>query len=159
MTFSGSQMKISSAGEALIKSFESCRLTAYRDGGGVLTIGWGHTGDEVVPGLTITQSQADALFDDDIARFERGVAALVTVPLTQGQFDALVSFSYNVGLDQDEDTKAEGLGDSTLLRKLNAEDYAGACAEFPKWNKDNGKVVNGLIRRRKAEAELFSGVE
>ena len=148
-------MKCSDQGRALIQSFESCRLTAYRDGGGVLTIGWGHTGTEVVPGMTITQSQAEALFGDDIADFERDVNSLVKVPLTQGQFDALVSFSYNCGSDIDDDTRAEGLGDSTLLRLINAENFADAANEFPKWNKDNGKVSNGLTRRRKAERELF----
>ena len=148
-------MKISEAGIKLIQSFESCCLTAYRDGGGVYTVGWGHTGPEVRPGLTITQAQADLIFEDDLVKVERGVADLVTVDLTQGQYDALCSFAFNVGLDEDEDTRAEGLGDSTLLRKLNAGDCAGAAAEFDRWNKDNGKVVVGLTRRRKAERALF----
>lgn len=148
-------MNIGLKGEALIKSFESCRLTAYQDGGGVWTIGWGHTGRDIHEGLTITQVQADAYFDRDIARFEREVTSLLTVPVNQNQFDALVSFAYNCGSDIDEDTKAEGLGDSTLLRKLNAGDTVGAAQEFLKWNKDNGKVVAGLTRRRTAEAFLF----
>lgn len=148
-------MKTSGRGRALIKSFESCSLTAYKDGGGVWTIGWGHTGPEVKPGLTITQDAADGLFEDDLRSFEEGVLRLVRVPLTQGQFDALVSLAYNCGLDEDEDTKAEGLGDSTLLRKLNQGDFEGAANEFKKWNKDNGKVVAGLVRRRAAETELF----
>ena len=148
-------MITSETGKALIKSFESCRLIAYKDGGGVWTIGWGHTGPEVCEGLVWTQDTADRAFLEDLAYFEVGVDALVKVPLTQGEFDALVSFAYNCGLDQDEDTKAEGLGDSTLLRKLNDSDYNGAAAEFPKWNKDNGKIVNGLTRRRMAEKALF----
>lgn len=148
-------MKLGARGRALIQSFESCELTAYRDGGGVLTIGWGHTGPDVHEGRTITQERADELFEVDIARFEQGVTGLLTVAVTQNQFDALVSFAYNVGLDIDEDTKAEGLGDSTLLRKLNAGDAAGAAAEFSKWCKDNGKIIAGLVRRRKAEAGLF----
>ncbi len=150
-------MNLSDKGRAFIQSFESCRLTAYRDGGGVWTVGWGHTGPEVRPGFTLTQDQADAIFDDDIARFEAGVNELVTVPLTQGQFDALVSFAFNVGLDIDEDTKAEGLGDSTLLRLLNQGDYTGAMNEFQKWDHDNGKKVAGLTMRRKAEHDLFMG--
>lgn len=148
-------MNLGSAGEKLIKEFESCRLKAYLDGGGVWTIGWGHTGREVVDGLVWTQDQADATFWSDVVEFEEGVKRLVTATINQNQFDALVSFAYNVGLDEDADTKAEGLGDSTLLKKLNAGDYAGAAAEFLKWNKDNGQVVAGLTRRRTAEKKLF----
>ena len=121
-------------------------------GGG--KIGYGHT-EGVKKGDKISADQADALLMHDLAIFQRGVNRAVNVPLTQGQFDALVSFAYNVGLDEDTDTKAEGLGDSTLLRKLNAGDYPGAQAEFPKWNKDNGRVVAGLTRRRLAEQTMF----
>ena len=148
-------MNIRSKGEALIKSFESCRLEAYQDGGGVWTIGWGHTGPDVHPGLKITQVQADALFDRDIARFEREVTSLLTATVSQNQFDALVSFAYNCGSDIDADTKAEGLGDSTLLKLVNAYRFEEAVKEFPKWCKDNGVVVRGLLRRRNAEAKLF----
>jgi lysozyme len=109
-------------------------------------------------GLVWTKEQADAALVADLERFERGVMAMVNVPLTQGQFDALVSFAYNVGLDDDADTFAEGLGDSTLLRKVNAEDFAGAADEFPKWNKNDGKVMLGLKRRRAAEKALFEGM-
>ena len=146
---------INAAGTALIKSFEQCRLTAYRDGGGVLTIGWGHTGPDVRAGLVITQEHADSLYELDIARFEEGVESLLTVQVSDNKFAALVSIAYNVGLDIDDDTKAEGLGDSTLLKKVNAGDFAGAALEFAKWNHDNGKVVAGLTRRRAAEAKLF----
>src|SRR5678815_955841 len=148
-------VKLSAKGKALIQAFESCRLTAYRDTGGVWTIGWGHTGPDVREGSVITQDRADRLFAEDVAEFERDVSELVKVPVTQNQFDALVSFAYNVGSDIDDDTLAEGLGDSTLLRKLNAGDYAGAAAEFPKWCHDNGKIVGGLLRRRNAERKLF----
>jgi len=150
----GRAMKLSKRGEALIKSFESCRLRAYLDGGGVWTIGFGHT-NGVKQGDTCTQEEADALFDAEIVIYEDGVNSLVKAPINQNEFDALVSFAYNVGLDIDTDDVAEGLGDSTLLKKLNKWDYAGAAAEFPKWNKDNGIVVNGLTRRRKAEQALF----
>ena len=152
-------MKIGPAGIALIREFEGCKLAAYRDGGGVLTIGWGHTGADVVEGMTITQERADELLLLDLSDAVHGVNALVTVPLTQNEFDALVSFAFNVGTDIDADTKAEGLGDSTLLRKLNSGDRAGAAAEFPKWNKDNGRIVDGLTRRRLAEQSLFEKVD
>lgn len=142
-------------GKALIQGFEQCRLTAYKDGGGVWTIGWGHTGPDVHEGLTWTQEEADMWFGADCAAAIAGVNSLVKAPVTQNQFDALVSFAFNVGLDIDLDTKAEGLGDSTLLRKLNAGDAAGAADEFLKWNHDNGKVVDGLTRRRVAERSLF----
>lgn len=147
-------MKLSERGEALIKEFESCRLKAYQDGGAVWTIGWGHT-NGVKEGDTITQAEADSLFDTEIKIYEDGVNDLVEIPLTQNEFDALVSFAYNVGLDIDTDNTAEGLGDSTLLRKLNAGDLEGAANEFPKWSKDNGKVIAGLTRRRLAEQALF----
>lgn len=155
-------MKTSTNGVQVMHYFEQCRLEAYPDPGSAdgrpWTIGWGHTGPEVHRGLVWTREQADAALVADLERFERGVMDLVTVPLTQGQFDALVSFAYNVGLDIDADTQAEGLGDSTLLREVNAEDFAGAAAEFAKWNKNDGKVMRGLIRRRAAERALFEGM-
>lgn len=155
-------MRLSPNGVAVAHYFESCKLTAYPDPGSSdgkpWTIGWGHTGPEVVKGLVWTQAQADAQFLVDVARFERDVTSLVKAPLTQGQFDALVLFAYNVGSDIDADTIAEGLGDSTLLRKLNAGDYEGAALEFRKWNKNDGKVMRGLIRRRAAEECLFRGM-
>ena len=151
-------MRISEKGIALIKHFESCRLVAYPDpgtGNAPWTIGWGHTGPEVKPGLIWTQEQADHALLLDLKQFERDVLFLVNVPLTQAQFDALVSFTFNVGSDIDEDTLAEGLGDSTLLKKLNAGDYAGASREFLKWNRAGRKVLPGLTRRRNAEMALF----
>ena len=95
-------------------------------------------------------------FARDIAAFETGVNLLLDgKPTTQAQFDALVSFAYNVGLDIDDDTIAEGLGDSTLLKKHLAGDYAGAQAAFASWKYNDGKVMNGLVRRRAAEAALY----
>ena len=155
------------AGRALIKEFENLKLEAYPDpgtGGEPITIGWGTTGivvresGQVVKihlGMVCTESEADYWFDEDLAEFEDDVMALVKVPLNQNQFDALVSFTYNVGPDMDEDELAEGLGDSTLLKKLNAGDYAGAANEFPKWNRSGGQVLAGLKRRRAAEQALF----
>jgi lysozyme len=142
--------------------FEDCRLQAYPDPGSrdgqPWTIGWGHTGPDVKPGTVWTQQQADEAFMADLRVIERGVASLIQVPVSQGQFDALVSFAYNVGLDIDSDTRAEGLGDSTLLRKLNAADYAGAALEFLKWDKNGGRPMRGLTRRRYAERALFTGM-
>ncbi len=144
---SNSQFRTSSAGLQLIKSFEGLRLTAYQDMVGVWTIGYGHTGPDVRPGLMITQEQANALLAADLARFEQGVAKLVTLLLNQYQFDALVSFSYNLGLGN--------LQHSTLLRLLNAGEVTAAAEQFLCWDKAGGRQVAGLTRRRKAERELF----
>lgn len=153
-------MKISDRGIRFIKNHEGLRLTAYRDPVGIWTIGYGHTGADVWAGKTITAEQAGQLLRRDLAEAESAVNELVKVPLTQEQYDALVSFTFNVGSDMDADEIAEGLGDSTLLKKLNAGNYDGAQAEFPKWCKGriNGvkRVLPGLLRRRKAEAALFS---
>lgn len=138
-----------------IQSHEALRLTAYTCPAGIWTIGWGHTGEDVYAGLTITRETAEALFDADLAVFEAGVTRLVEVPVSQPQFDALVSFAFNCGLDEDADDIAEGLGDSTLLRKLNAGDYDGAALEFPKWRRGGGRVLPGLVRRRAEEQALF----
>lgn len=145
-------MKTSQHGIALLHYFESCELTAYPDpgtGGAPWTIGWGHTGPEVKKGLTWTQEKADTVFEHDLAKFERGVADRVKVAITQGQFDALVSFSYNVGL--------AALSNSTLLRLLNTGDTRGARDQFARWNKAGGRVLKGLTRRRAAEAARFEG--
>lgn len=148
-------MKASLALRAFIKSYETCWLVGQRCPAGVPTWGWGHTGADVVLGGRISQAKADQLFDGDLAAFERDVNSLVKVQLTQAQFDALCSFAFNVGSDIDADTIAEGLGDSTLLRKLNAKDYAGAADQFPPWNKAAGKVMNGLTKRRLGERDIF----
>jgi len=137
----------SPTGRAMIASFEGLRLTAYQDIVGVWTIGYGHTGPDVKPGLAITRQQADQLLVNDLARFERGVNALVTVRLNQNQFDALVSFSYNLGLSS--------LQSSTLLRLLNAGNFQAAADQFPRWNRAGGKEVAGLTRRRAEERKLF----
>lgn len=155
-------MRTSTNGIAFIHHFESCRLVAYPDPGSKdgrpWTIGWGHTGPEVKRGLVWTQAQADATFVQDLAVIEAGIQRLVKVPLTQGQFDALVSFAYNVGLDENRNGKAEGIGESTLLRKLNVKDYAGAAEQFLRWNKNDGFVMPGLTKRRAAEKNLFLGL-
>ncbi|WP_434627689.1 lysozyme [Chromobacterium sp. CV08] len=140
-------MKTSPKGIALIQQFEGLRLAAYQDVVGVWTIGYGHTGADVRPGLAITQAQAVQLLAADLARFEAGVGRLVTVAVNQNQFDALVSFSYNLGLGS--------LQQSTLLRLLNQGDYAGAAGQFPRWDKAGGQALPGLLKRRQAEQALF----
>ncbi len=148
-------MKTGLRGRQLIQGYEKLRLKAYQDSGGVWTIGWGHTGPEVHDGLVWTVERCNSQFEADLLKFENGVYRLVEVQLTQNQFDALVCFSFNLGLDEDADTKAEGLGDSTLLKKLNAGDYEGAAEEFKKWHKVNGMPLRGLMIRRAAEVALF----
>ena len=144
-------MQISDKGIALIKQFEGCKLTAYQDSVGVWTIGYGWTkpvdGKPIRAGMMIKQETAERLLKTGLVSYENDVSRLVKVDLTQGQFDALVSFTYNLG--------ARSLSTSTLLRKLNAGDYAGAADEFLRWNKAGGKVLSGLTRRREAERALF----
>lgn len=154
------KMKLSLDGKKRILAHEGWSAKPYLDTGGVPTIGYGNTYYEdgrrvMMNDPVISKERGEQLFDIVVKKYEEGVNQLVTVPLNQNQFDALVSFAYNVGLDQDDDSIAEGLGDSTLLKLLNKGDYAGAANEFPKWCKDNGKVVAGLVRRRKEEQELF----
>jgi lysozyme len=141
-------MHTSQKGLDLIKSFEGLRLSAYKCPADVWTIGYGTTAG-VKPGQNITKERAEELLREDVKRFEQQVMRLVKVPLTQGQFDALTSFVYNLG--------AGNLSNSTLLRLLNAGDYAGAAAQFDRWNKAGGKVLAGLVRRRAAERALFEG--
>jgi len=135
------------AGLSLIKSFEGCKLTAYLCPANVWTIGWGRT-TGVKRGQTITQAQADRWLEEEYDAFERQVRASVRVPLTENQLGALVSFAYNVGIG--------ALRSSTLLRLLNAGDYAGAAGQFARWNKAGGRVLRGLTIRRTAEAALFT---
>jgi lysozyme len=150
-------MKVSPEGIALIKHFEGCKLKAYKCPAEILTIGYGHTGSDVKSGMVITQVQADALLLKDLAQFEKDVSRLVKVPIMQRHFDALVSFAFNVGSDIDDDTLAEGLGDSSLLRFLNQREYTKAAAEFLKWVNAGGKKLDGLVKRRRAEHIMFLG--
>lgn len=157
-------MKISQAGIELIKGFEDLRLKAYRDIAGIWTIGWGHTGPDITEGLCISEHEAEVLLMYDISHAERCVNRAVTVALTQGEFDALVSFVFNVGPGRkrnENDPGRDGFvtlrngNPSTLLRKLNGSDYDGAALELLRWNKASGKEYAGLTRRRHAEQELF----
>ena len=162
---------LNDAGLDLIKSYEgipdgdpaTVNIDPYLDPVGIWTIGWGHAisvggaylrgrqnrkaAFDLYPG-GITMEQAEALLRGDVLDTCRDVEALVEAPLTDNQYAALVSFTFNLGRGS--------LAKSTLLRKLNDGDYAGAAAEFPRWNKAGGKVLKGLVERRAAEAELFS---
>lgn len=144
-------MNTSQTGINLIKGFEGKRLTAYDDGVGVWTIGYGTikypNGVRVKKGDTCTDAQAESYLKNDLVKFESAINRLVKVPLNQNQFDALSSFTYNLG--------ETNLSKSTLLKKLNAKDYAGAADQFLVWNRAGGKVLNGLVRRRDAERNLF----
>lgn len=140
-------MKIGSEGLAIIKAFEGLSFRAYQCPAGVWTIGYGHT-KVARRGMIITEAVAEELLASDLAEFEKGVSAAVKVDLSQNEFDALVSFSFNVGLGN--------FKKSTLLKKINLGDKEGAAAEFPKWNKAGGQVLRGLIKRRNAEKLLWT---
>jgi lysozyme len=142
----------------LVQEFEGCgrkiggdKLQAYPDpgsGGDPWTIGWGSTGPDIRRGTIWTQDQADRRFIEHLNEFADEVEALVEgVPTTQHQFDALVSFAYNLG--------SQRLADSTLLKLHRAGNYPGAAAQFARWNKAGGRVMAGLTRRRAAEAKLY----
>ncbi|MBJ2092850.1 lysozyme [Serratia ureilytica] len=144
-------MNISKNGIELIKRFEGLELEAYQDSVGVWTIGYGWTqavdGKKIAPGMRIDQATADRLLKCGVVQYEQGVNQLVKVRITQGQFDALVSFAYNLGL--------RSLSTSTLLRKLNYGDKQGAADEFGRWVNAGGKRLDGLVTRRAAERRMF----
>lgn len=130
-----------------IKGWEACKLTAYQDGGGVWTIGWGHTGPEVTGGLVWTQDQADQVLAADVAIAKTGVYKWVKVNLTDKQEIALTSFVFNLG--------EEEFRKSSLLVRVNESNNILAALELVKWHHDNGQKVRGLLRRRLAEATLY----
>lgn len=146
-------MKTSDFGRAFITRWEGCHLKAYLCPANVLTIGVGHTaamGDpKPVSGMKITQAEADAILARDLGKIERDVEAAVTVNLNQRQFDTLVSFVFNVGIG--------AFRKSTLLKKLNASDYDAVPSELMKWTRAGGRVMQGLVNRRKAEADMWRG--
>ena len=138
----------SDAGLALTQRFEGLELSSYQDQVGVWTIGYGHTGSTVHGGQTITQSQADQLLRSDVAGAVTCVNNAVTANINQNQFDALVDFVFNLG--------CHALLTSTLLRDVNSGQFAAAAAQFQLWDHAGGVVVPGLLKRRQAEATLFS---
>ena len=142
-------MKIDIYGEKLIKKFESCKLTAYKADKSekYYTIGWGHYGADVKKGMKISKATAEKLFDNDIKYFESCVNSCLKVKITQSMFNALVSFTYNVGFS--------AFKNSTLLKYVNKSQFKKASNEFKKWNKCGGKVLKGLIKRRLLEQTEF----
>lgn len=152
-------MTPSPACTALVQQFEGCAkkqadgsFAAYPDpgtGGDPWTIGWGTTGADVKPGVIWTQQQCDARLASDLSAFAAKVAGVIgAASTTQHQFDAMVSFAYNVGVTN--------LANSTLLRLHKAGDFAGAQAQFARWNKAAGRILPGLVKRRAAEAALYA---
>ena len=144
------KMKISKEGLSLIKKFEGCELEAYKCAAGVWTIGYGST-KGVKEGDTITQEEADNLLLHEMKEYESYINDNVTVDLKQNQFDALVSWVFNLG--------PANLKASTMLKVLNNKEYDDVPAQIKRWNKAGGKVLQGLIRRSEAEALLFEGKE
>lgn len=137
----------SKQGLALTEDFEGCLLESYQDQRGIWTIGYGHTGQDVIKGLTITRDHAEALLANDVKWAELVVKSLVSVKLVQSQFDALVDFVFNIG--------SGNFKKSTLLREANAGNFTDAAAEFMHWDLTAGQVNKGLARRRLSEEELF----
>lgn len=143
-------MKAGPVAIALIKHFESCRLKAYPDAKGVWTIGWGATGKDIGPGLIWTQEQADQRFMSDISVRESQLEKfLVGIPTLPREFGAMLSLGYNIGMPT--------LRTSSILKRHKAGDKAGAAAAFSLYRLSGGKVLAGLVRRRKAESSLYRG--
>lgn len=141
-------MEYSKSGEQLTESFEGCRLTAYQDSTGIWTIAYGHT-KGVTAGMICTQDQADQWLTEDIAFAVANVNRKVHIPLTQGEFDSMVDFDFNLGNGS--------LDSSTLLKLVNSGDFAAAANQFDEWDHAGGQVVAGLLRRRQAEEQEFLG--
>lgn len=140
-------LSLSPAGREFIKSKEGFSATPYRDSAGVATIGYGTTRGVTMGSKAITPQEADHLMEGDIERFHRELVQLVKVPLAQNEYDALMSFIYNLG--------ASNLASSTLLRRLNAGEYTAAADEFLRWVYAGGRKLAGLVTRRKQEKEIF----
>tara|TARA_A100000172_G_scaffold66855_1_gene46488 strand:- start:3375 stop:3818 length:444 start_codon:yes stop_codon:yes gene_type:complete len=143
-------MNISKEGINLIKKFEGCKLEAYKCAAGVWTIGYGST-HGISEGMKISQERADMLLLEDIEKFEKAVNKAVKRAMVQCQFDALVSWTFNLG--------ESNLNSSTMLKKLNNQEYDEVIPQMKRWNKVNGQVKQGLVRRREAEALLYEGKE
>lgn len=146
-------MRLTEEGLALIRASEGFRGQAYRDAAGLWTIGYGHTSmagpPQVTPGLRVNREEADAILARDVEKFVAGVREAVTVPLNDAQFSALVSFAYNVGLG--------ALRSSSVLKAVNAGDFAAVPQRLALWVKAGGRTLPGLVKRRAAEGALFSG--
>ena len=143
-------MRCSQEGLELIKKFEGCKLKSYKCSAGVWTIGYGHT-EDVKEGDIVSPQEADKLLRADVFKFERYVEDEVKVKLEQNQFDALVAWTFNLGVGN--------LRSSTMLKELNNADYTSVPFEMKRWNKAAGKTLDGLVRRRQAESLLFESKE
>lgn len=141
-------MKINEKGLEIIKTCEGCRLETYKDIIGINTIGFGHTGPEVKPGLVWTQEQADNQLRQDLVKFEEGVSDQLDVDVNENQFSALVSLAYNIGQGN--------FNSSGLLKQVNLSNFEEAARRFSLWSKAGGKVSEGLTKRRAMEAALFT---
>ena len=151
-------MNISQNGIDLIKKFEGCSLTAYPDPGTKgepYTIAYGWTGKvdgkSIKPGMKIDELTADRLLRTGVVSFDQAVSKMLKVSVTQNQYDALVSLAYNIG--------TLALSSSTLMKKLNAGDFDGACEQVLRWDKFNGKPLAGLTKRRQAEYQQCKGTK
>lgn len=153
------KMKASTACRDLIKHYEDLRLVGYLCPAGYPTWGWGHTGPDVRLGGTVSKVRAEELFEIDVGEAERVVGSAVKVDLTQGQFDALVSFVFNVGPGvkgiKDGFVTLKSGRPSTMLSKINAGDFKAAAAQFDLWVMSKGQRLNGLVARRARERALF----
>jgi lysozyme len=141
-------MNISQEGISLIKKFEGCELEAYKCAAGVWTIGYGHTKD-VKEGDSILKEDAESMLVHELQKYCNDVDIAVKVDLKQNEFDALVSWTYNLG--------PTNLNSSTMLRVLNEGKHDEVSAQMKRWNKASGQVKQGLVRRREAEALMFEG--
>jgi len=141
-------MMLALPGRQLIQRWEKCRLESYQDDRGIWTIGWGHTGPEVGPGLAWTQAQADATFLKDTSTAQWAVNRAIKAPMTQNQFDALCSLCFNIGVT--------AFGCSTLVRMFNSGDLIGVRGQFLLWDHTNHQVDPGLENRRESELALFN---
>ena len=139
--------KINNAGLELLKSFEQCRLNAYQDSGGIWTVGWGHTGPEVVGGMTLNQLQADLIFEKDLEKFYH-LDEYLSEQVNENQYSALVCLVFNIGL--------RALKLSQVMKKVNAGE--NPSKEWMGWNHVNGIPNIGLTRRRSAELELYNEI-
>jgi lysozyme len=141
-------MEYSQSGLKITEQFEACKLVGYADIKGVPTVGYGHTGPGIYVGMQITPLQAEQFLLNDVQWVVHCVNKLVTVVLTQGEFDALCDLVFNIG--------SGNFAGSTLLKLLNKGDFAHAALEFDKWDKSGGRVIAGLLRRRQAETDEFN---
>ena len=150
LKYGENNMQISEEGKQLIKKFEGCRLEAYKCSAGVWTIGYGRT-TNVKEGDTCTQEEAEKWLDEELVVYGAYVNDAVLITLEQNEFDALIAWTYNLG--------STNLNNSTMLRVLNENQKEDVPHQMRRWNKANGKVLEGLVRRREAEALLFQGKE